>query len=121
MPTITATAVRKRNRLGISHALDAAKLTNEIIQHVRRAVASLSGNGNAEGSIGGSETGGIRQSPSCETMSETTSQIAVPTAPEARILGAPGPRLTVLVGLIGAGNPTIGRRHAARLRSPFMD
>src|SRR6201985_2692274 len=121
MPTITATAVRNRNRLGISHALDAAKLTNEIIHHVRKAVASLSGNSIAGGSIGGSETGGIRQSPNLKAMSETTSQIAVPTSPEADILAALGSRSIVLVGMMGAGKSTIGRRLAARLRLPFTD
>src|ERR1700759_1127817 len=98
MPTITATAVRNRNRLGISHALDAAKLTNEIIQHVRKAVASLSGNSIAGGSIGGSETGGIRQSPNLKAMSETTSHLAMTSSPESDILAALGARLIGLVG-----------------------
>jgi hypothetical protein len=63
MPTITATAVRKRNRLGISRALDSEINYSQFIQHVRTPLASLSGNRRAGGSIGGSETGGIRQSP----------------------------------------------------------
>ena len=54
-------------------------------------------------------------------MSETTSQVAVPTSPEADILAALGSRLIVLVGMMGAGKSTIGRRLAARLRLPFMD
>jgi shikimate kinase len=55
-------------------------------------------------------------------MSETTSQTAVAvTAPEAEILAALGSRLIVLVGMMGAGKSTIGRRLAARLRLPFMD
>ena len=53
-------------------------------------------------------------------MSETTSQTAV-TAPEADILAALGRRLIVLVGMMGAGKSTIGRRLAARLRLPFLD
>jgi shikimate kinase len=53
-------------------------------------------------------------------MSETTSQTAV-TAPEADILAALGGRLIVLVGMMGAGKSTIGRRLAARLRLPFLD
>jgi shikimate kinase len=54
-------------------------------------------------------------------MSETTSQTAVATSPEADILAALGSRLIVLVGMMGAGKSTIGRRLAARLRLPFMD
>ncbi len=54
-------------------------------------------------------------------MSEATSQIAVPTPPEADILAALGSRMIVLVGMMGAGKSTIGRRLAARLRLPFMD
>jgi shikimate kinase len=54
-------------------------------------------------------------------MSETTSQIAVPTSPEADILAALGQRPIVLVGMMGAGKSTIGRRLAARLQLPFTD
>jgi shikimate kinase len=54
-------------------------------------------------------------------MSGTTSQAAVTTSPEAEILAALGPRLIVLVGMMGAGKSTIGRRLAARLRLPFLD
>ena len=54
-------------------------------------------------------------------MSETTSQAVVPALPEADILAALGPRLIVLVGMMGAGKSTIGRRMAARLRLPFTD
>jgi shikimate kinase len=53
-------------------------------------------------------------------MSETTSQTAV-TAPEADILAALGARVIVLVGMMGAGKSTIGRRLAARLQLPFTD
>ena len=55
-------------------------------------------------------------------MSEITSQTAVAvTAPEAEILAALGPRLIVLVGMMGAGKSTIGRRLAARLRLSVVD
>jgi len=54
-------------------------------------------------------------------MSETTSQVAVPASPEADILAALGSRPIVLVGMMGAGKSTIGRRMAARLRLPFTD
>jgi shikimate kinase len=54
-------------------------------------------------------------------MSETTSQIAATTSAEADILAALGQRLIVLVGMMGAGKSTIGRRLAARLRLSFMD
>ncbi len=54
-------------------------------------------------------------------MSETTSQVAVPAAPEAGILAALGARPIVLVGMMGAGKSTIGRRLAARLQLTFTD
>jgi shikimate kinase len=40
---------------------------------------------------------------------------------EALILAALGHRLVVLVGMMGAGKSTIGRRLAARLHLPFLD
>ncbi len=54
-------------------------------------------------------------------MSETPSSAPANTSPEAEILAALGPRLVVLVGMMGAGKSTIGRRLAARLRLPFLD
>ncbi|WP_454623979.1 shikimate kinase [Bradyrhizobium cenepequi] len=45
---------------------------------------------------------------------------ALPTL-EADILAALGSRSIVLVGMMGAGKSTIGRRLAARLRLPFTD
>jgi shikimate kinase len=53
------------------------------------------------------------------------SEIAAPAQPspalEADIASALGPRSVVLVGMMGAGKSTIGRRLAARLRLPFLD
>ena len=40
---------------------------------------------------------------------------------EAEIIAALGSRSVVLVGMMGAGKSTIGRRLAARLRLPFLD
>ena len=53
------------------------------------------------------------------------SEAALPThaspTPEAEITAALGPRSIVLVGMMGAGKSTIGRRLSARLRLPFLD
>jgi shikimate kinase len=53
-------------------------------------------------------------------MSETLPAPAN-ASPEAEIQKALGKRLVVLVGMMGAGKSTIGRRLAARLRLPFID
>jgi len=54
-------------------------------------------------------------------MSDLASQ-AQPSAPQdAEITAALGRRSIVLVGMMGAGKSTIGRRLAGRLRLPFLD
>src|SRR5271154_898545 len=52
-------------------------------------------------------------------MSETVSSAA--TSQEAEIKSALGARSVVLVGMMGAGKSTIGRRLSARLGLPFLD
>jgi shikimate kinase len=54
-------------------------------------------------------------------MSETAAQAQASTPQEAEIAAALGRRSVVLVGMMGAGKSTIGRRLAARLRLPFLD
>jgi shikimate kinase len=54
-------------------------------------------------------------------MSDTISPVPATASPEAEILAALGKRLVVLVGMMGAGKSTIGRRLAARLNLPFVD
>jgi len=48
-------------------------------------------------------------------------QQVVPAAPEAAIVAALGARAIVLVGMMGAGKSSIGRRLAQRLDIPFVD
>src|SRR5262245_45202534 len=54
-------------------------------------------------------------------MSETASQAAPNLSHDAEITSALGKRSVVLIGMMGAGKSTIGRRMAARLRLPFLD
>jgi shikimate kinase len=54
-------------------------------------------------------------------MAETASQAAAHPSQETEITAALGTRSVVLVGMMGAGKSTIGRRLAARLRLPFLD
>ncbi|MEO8320517.1 MAG: shikimate kinase [Bradyrhizobium sp.] len=54
-------------------------------------------------------------------MSESATQTAASTSQEAEITAALGRRSVVLVGMMGAGKSTIGRRLATRLRLPFLD
>ena len=54
-------------------------------------------------------------------MSETAAPAQASPTQEADITAALGRRSIVLVGMMGAGKSTIGRRLAARLRLPFLD
>src|SRR5438876_7567084 len=54
-------------------------------------------------------------------MSETAAPAQARTTQEADITSALGRRSVVLVGMMGAGKSTIGRRLAARLGLPFLD
>jgi shikimate kinase len=54
-------------------------------------------------------------------MPETATPAGAVTSQEAEILAALGTRAIVLVGMMGAGKSTIGRRLSARLRLPFVD
>lgn len=54
-------------------------------------------------------------------MPETATPAAAITPQDAEIAAALGRRSIVLVGMMGAGKSTIGRRLAGRLRLPFLD
>jgi len=54
-------------------------------------------------------------------MPETAIPAGAVTSQEAEILAALGTRAIVLVGMMGAGKSTVGRRLSARLRLPFVD
>ena len=54
-------------------------------------------------------------------MPETASPAPANTSLEAEITAALGRRSIVLVGMMGAGKSTIGRRLSVRLRLPFLD
>ncbi|MBU6458569.1 MAG: shikimate kinase [Bradyrhizobium sp.] len=54
-------------------------------------------------------------------MSETVSQAGAQPSREAEITAALGSRSIVLVGMMGAGKSSIGRRLAVRLGLPFLD
>src|SRR6267154_4532111 len=54
-------------------------------------------------------------------MPETAAQAPASTPQDAEITAALGRRSIVLVGMMGAGKSTIGRRLAGRLRLPFLD
>src|SRR6476659_11296789 len=76
-------------------------------------------NGIDGGSIGGRERRNLRQS--SIKMPETATPASASASPEAEITTALGTRSIVLVGMMGAGKSTIGRRLSARLRLPFLD
>ena len=54
-------------------------------------------------------------------MPETATPSDAGAAQEAEIISALGTRSVVLVGMMGAGKSTIGRRLSARLQLPFLD
>ena len=54
-------------------------------------------------------------------MSDIALSSAASASRDAEIAAALGTRSIVLVGMMGAGKSTIGRRLAARLRLPFLD
>jgi shikimate kinase len=54
-------------------------------------------------------------------MPETVSSPGAAASQEAEISAALGTRSVVLVGMMGAGKSTIGRRLSLRLRLPFLD
>src|SRR5579872_7019051 len=54
-------------------------------------------------------------------MPETNSPANASSPQEAEIMAALGGRSIVLVGMMGAGKSTIGRRLSARLGMPFLD
>ena len=54
-------------------------------------------------------------------MPESASPAPAQLAHDAEIASALGKRCVVLIGMMGAGKSTIGRRTAARLRLPFVD
>jgi shikimate kinase len=54
-------------------------------------------------------------------MPETATPAVAMTPQDAEIAAALGRRSIVLVGMMGAGKSTIGRRLAGRLRLPFLD
>jgi shikimate kinase len=56
-----------------------------------------------------------------ETVTPVPTTVPQEAEKEAEISAALGTRLVVLVGMMGAGKSTIGRRLAARLNLPFVD
>ena len=56
-----------------------------------------------------------------QSMSDSASNASAGVIQEADILAGLGRRSIVLVGMMGAGKSTVGRRLAARLRLPFQD
>src|SRR5450631_2111184 len=91
----------------------------EIIQHVRPSLARVSGNRLREGSIGDAIAAGPRRPG--RLMTDSIASAASYPSREAEIVAALGKRQIVLVGMMGAGKSTVGRRLATRLRVPFAD
>jgi shikimate kinase len=88
-------------------------------RHVRRPGARVAGNPLDESSIAGGK--GQPRSDRCLLTSETVSPASAGTSQEAAIVAALAGRSLVLVGMMGAGKSTIGRRLASRLAMRFVD
>lgn len=73
--------------------------------------------------VGGGSIGGVKRGNFAiwAPMSETASPASASLSHDAEIASALGKRCVVLIGMMGAGKSTIGRRMAARLRLPFLD
>src|SRR5436309_5346033 len=74
-----------------------------------------------EGSKGGSIGGRMPHLAADRARDMSDAALPAPASPEADILSALGGRSIVLVGMMGVGKSTIGRRMAARLKLPFID
>jgi shikimate kinase len=81
----------------------------------------VSSNGIGGGSIGGQEGGKSLQGTMNTAMPEPAGPAPTSLSHEADIVAALGSRLIVLVGMMGAGKSTVGRRLAGRLGLPFID
>ncbi len=86
--------------------------------HVRHFVARHSGNGIGGGSM---VAWNAASAVSSDEMSEKAAPAHASATQEAEIAAALGARSIVLVGMMGAGKSTIGRRLSARLGLPFLD
>src|SRR6266702_7087667 len=74
-----------------------------------------------EGSLGGSIGGRMPHLAADRARDMSNAALPAPASPETDILSALGARSIVLVGMMGVGKSTIGRRMAMRLRLPFVD
>src|SRR5258707_8957235 len=72
------------------------------------------------GLVAHSAASGESEAEGLENMSHGATQ-DLATRPEAAIVAALGQRSVVLVGMMGAGKSSIGRRVALRLGVPFVD
>ena len=88
-------------------------------QSGRHAGERWPGNGSGGGGRGGAESRILR--PPRDSMPGTALPAGASASQEADIAAALGTRSIVLVGMMGVGKSTIGRRLSARLRLPFLD